>query len=563
MTRPISRPNAILDQIPNAVSSIQSFYNAWSGASANLKALLDRIDYVQTNVSQLDASSNAAVGRLRSVYQSVSNFTSLQPSPTDLATSINTLAGTLSLGPADTLVTNLNNAQTSINAVPLATLDDARSALGNLKSSLDNLSAKFAATNTAISTYDGSQTQANFDAMKTSAVSAGKTWDLSKTAKDNADVAVANASVTVVQTAANGNVGSLATSIRSGASSVDSQAAASNSAIAGQPPLGPYMSLTTSVKSVYSSMPSPKSKEVTGINSTLSTVENLLDSTPKTVRSQTSSVQSSFGSGVTQLRTKVIVKAEDIEHKNDKRVKDLDLARYRATCVLLAVAALVVVLLFVFVIINCPWGIGCAIFFILVLAALLFLLAVLFATVLVVANDGCYHSEHVVLQAIGNKSSIAPLLNYYFFGSSNTSVKSVLKNADLVDINKVEQQVVDLADVIISNFTATYTPRPRLADVLTGIRSFINTTITRIDGLIDEVGVDEVRPIYIDVKSYPCCEVTDYSFKLWVVLTFGGWLMYMSATMAMAFLGRLDQLPQSGCCGCKPLIGKNLNQVRG
>ncbi|GIL50990.1 hypothetical protein Vafri_7065 [Volvox africanus] len=546
--------------ISGANTALKSFDAAWTNVSADLGALLGRIDYVQANVSKLDAASNAAVEKLRSVYRSISSLASLQPSPTGLATSLDTLAGALSLGSAAALVADLNSAQTEINAVPLATLDAARTALGDLKSSLDSLSPKFAATKSAIDTYTSSQTQVNFDAMKNSAVSSGNTWDLSQAAKGKADTAATDTSVLQVQTAAaQGNVGSLATTIKSGASSVDSQAATSNTAITSQPPLGPYLGHTTSVKSVYATMGSPKSKELTGISNILSTVDNVLVSTPNNVKSQISSVQKSFGSGVDQLRTKVIVKADDVEEKNDKRVKDLDLARYRATCVLLAVAALVVVLLLVFVVINCPWGIGFAIFFLLVVAGLLFVLAVLFATVLVVAQDGCYHSEHIVLQALGNGSSITPLINYYFFGSNATTVKSVLKSAKLVDIDQVEQKVVDLADGIISNFTATYTPRPRLADVLTGIKSFINTTITQIDGILEEADVDEVRPIYVEVKSYPCCEVTDYSFKLWVVLTFGGWLMYMSATLAIAFLGRLDQLPQSGCCGCKPLRGKALN----
>lgn len=85
---------------------------------------------------------------------------------------------------------------------------------------------------------------------------------------------------------------------------------------------------------------------------------------------------------------------------------DIDVIRYRATCGLLGVAAFFVVLVLVVAAINCPWGIGCAIVFLLVMAALLFVLAIIFAVVLVVAQDGCHHSERIVLDALGPKSSI-------------------------------------------------------------------------------------------------------------------------------------------------------------
>ncbi|EFJ49777.1 hypothetical protein VOLCADRAFT_104224 [Volvox carteri f. nagariensis] len=559
-------------------------------------ALLDHIAYVQANVAKLDDASNAVVQKLTNVYGSIANLTALTPPPTGLASSLTALVGQLSLGPATTLVNDLNNAQTAIDAVPLATLNDARTTLGNLKSSLDSLSPKHAATNSAIATYTNSATQANFDAMKASAVAAGNTWDLSKTAKSSyprghapsrlgpggqtdADTAASSTSVAAVQTAAStGNLDSAASNVKTGATSVDSAAASTDGAIASLPAMGPYSRLTASVKSVYDSMPNPKSKELNAISSTLNTVENLLVSVPANVKSQTSSIQSSFGDGVDKLRKQVIKKVGDFEHDNEGKVDDLDLARYRAACAVLGVAAFVVVVLIVVVIINCPWGIGCAIFFLLLLAALLFLLAVVFALVLVVAQDGCHHTEHVVIEALGAKSTVRPLADYYFFGSNSTSIKAVLKNATLVDIDKVEQKVVDLADGMINDFTAKFTPQRKLSIVITDVRTFINTTLDRasdpaltrgrwvqdrggqkyIDALLEKASVAEVRPLYIGLKSYPCCDITDYSFKMWVVLTFGGWLMFISASMSMGFLGRLDQLPQSGCCGCKPLVGKGL-----
>lgn len=54
--------------------------------------------------------------------------------------------------------------------------------------------------------------------------------------------------------------------------------------------------------------------------------------------------------------------------------------------VLFAISAFFVLLLLLFVAINCPWGIGCAIVLCLVMTILLYLLSVLFAVGLVGAQ---------------------------------------------------------------------------------------------------------------------------------------------------------------------------------
>ncbi len=39
-----------------------------------------------------------------------------------------------------------------------------------------------------------------------------------------------------------------------------------------------------------------------------------------------------------------------------------------------------------------------------------------------------------------------------------------------------------------------------------------------------------------------------------MALTAGGWLLLVGAQAAMALLGRLDGLPGSSCCACRPLL---------
>lgn len=85
----------------------------------------------------------------------------------------------------------------------------------------------------------------------------------------------------------------------------------------------------------------------------------------------------------------------------------------------------------------------------------------------------------------------------------------------------------------------------------------------QIDAVLAMAGVQEVQPIYISLKEFPCCDVADVLATGWVILTFGGWLVLATCCIAMGFLSVLDRLPQSGCMGCRPLLLSRLDaQVR-
>lgn len=74
------------------------------------------------------------------------------------------------------------------------------------------------------------------------------------------------------------------------------------------------------------------------------------------------------------------------------------------------------------------------------------------------------------------------------------------------------------------------------------------------DALLALASASVVRPLYAALKAVPCCHVAGWVAETWVALTAGGWLLLGGAQAAMALLGRLDGLPGSSCCACRPLL---------
>ncbi|KXZ51090.1 hypothetical protein GPECTOR_14g73 [Gonium pectorale] len=542
-------------QIPATTSSLNSFLAAWNAYSPSLAALIARVDSIQADVVQLDPATTVALQPLRTLQSNLTSLLARSPSPTALASNLTALASELSLGPAASLITAFN---TTLAAVPPAALDGARGAVAAVKAALEALQPKKDATAAALGVYGGSASQANFNALKATAAGAGNTAALTTAAQAASSAAASNASLIAVQTAvASGGLVSTAAAINVTLGSASSAAAAVASRLSpgGRvPALGPYTALTATAKATYDSLPATKSAVVDTVLTTVSDLQRQLVSVPDNVRAQVAEAQSSFRSGVSDLRGQVINKVTKFEADRKPTLDKADKYRYQATVAVFAVSAAFAACLLLFVGLNCPWGVAAAVVLQLAAAALLFLLAALFASGLVVAQDGCYHAEHIAVSSLSASSNVKPLLQYYFFAPLNASVQSALQSAGLVDVERVRGQVTGQARAVISNFTTLYSPRWKLQPTLDSAQAFINGTESRIDSILAMAGADRVRPLYEALKAAPCCEAATQGGQSWVLLTFCGWLLMFTSNVAFGFLSRLDQLPQSGCCGCKPLL---------
>ncbi len=62
-------------------------------------------------------------------------------------------------------------------------------------------------------------------------------------------------------------------------------------------------------------------------------------------------------------------------------------------------------------------------------------------------------------------------------------------------------------------------------------------------------------------QAYLCCPIPDSFSVLWTSLTFAGWVIMILVGVSNAYLRRLDMV-DTGCCGCRPLFGRRMQQVR-
>ncbi len=81
----------------------------------------------------LDANTTASVNRLRTVYNNVTSLLAQTPTPSQLASNLTTLSSTLTIGSTANFTTDLNNVDTAVFNVPLATLTGARTQLATVQ----------------------------------------------------------------------------------------------------------------------------------------------------------------------------------------------------------------------------------------------------------------------------------------------------------------------------------------------------------------------------------------------------------------------------------------------
>lgn len=161
----------------------------------------------------------------------------------------------------------------------------------------------------------------------------------------------------------------------------------------------------------------------------------------------------------------VVKRVDDFRYDWEDDLDKYDTYRYQATCALYGVMAFVLLVFIVVVAINCPWGIGCSIFFLLLLLVLLFLLAAAFAVALVGLQEGCYHSEAVVLEIAGGSKSTSPSQSSAAASGSPGSTGSVGTGASgAIDLSSVDPNDLTPAEAeALANAIAS-----GLADVFAG-----------------------------------------------------------------------------------------------
>mmetsp|Transcript_31052 Transcript_31052/g.68938 ORF Transcript_31052/g.68938 Transcript_31052/m.68938 type:complete len:555 (+) Transcript_31052:198-1862(+) len=231
----------------------------------------------------------------------------------------------------------------------------------------------------------------------------------------------------------------------------------------------------------------------------------------------------------------------------------------------LGAGILLMFLLLIFSLVHCPCAMVWTAIFTLFLIVFYFLMAAVLAMALVGMTDGCGDTETILISLA--PTQFAPMVQYYLSPTTPTSdLEAVLKQADVIDIPKITAQI----NAPMYNVTATFTSQvkqlpPPYNVTLAADLATLNASALAIagaigassppTGVLGEASYSKVNPLYLEVKSYGCCNVADEVAVLWSALTAEGWLLMIMVAFVMILLGRLDRIPQSGCCcACSCLL---------
>eukprot|EP00878_Enallax_costatus_P042646 GHUV01050075.1.p1 GENE.GHUV01050075.1~~GHUV01050075.1.p1 ORF type:complete len:277 (+),score=57.47 GHUV01050075.1:182-1012(+) len=186
-----------------------------------------------------------------------------------------------------------------------------------------------------------------------------------------------------------------------------------------------------------------------------------------------------------------------------------------------------------------------------IITVLYFLLAVIIALLISVLFLGCGDMEHLILQFASQLSpTYAPVLTYYFGSDSTLTLKSVLKSANLVDIDAMIAQIVNSQGTVLSSLSGSWTFKSKPLTILGGINGTIAGIDQGVNTLLTTVGRDGMIPVYGDVKGLVCCLVPDFLSSMWIGLTFAGIFAFALIFCTFFYIGKLDKTPRKDCCGC-------------
>jgi hypothetical protein len=219
-----------------------------------------------------------------------------------------------------------------------------------------------------------------------------------------------------------------------------------------------------------------------------------------------------------------------------------------------------------FMSIHCPAGIATSTFIALVLSLVLFVLDLVFATVMLAGSDVCPNSEVIIYQSVAPQ--YRPLISYYSSSSIPLqAIEDILASSSLLNTTDIGYQISSNVqygssqlDSIISSLPDLYqasltTIRANLTGSVNNIINAIGSSLPTPSGLVATLTWSVVHPLYASTKMTACCTVLTQITFLWAIHATLAWLLLLTSWVAMMLLIRLDKLPSSGdCCSCSCLI---------
>ena len=97
---------------------------------------------------------------------------------------------------------------------------------------------------------------------------------------------------------------------------------------------------------------------------------------------------------------------------------------------------------------------------------------------------------------------------------------------------------------LLQGVTGQYTLRSKLQAVVDGIQGLAGNVTMEIDTAMDLIDYADIHPIYLQAKSFICCDTVSNMFgNLWLSLFISGAMSIVLIMSMFAYIKRLDELP--------------------
>jgi hypothetical protein len=308
--------------------------------------------------------------------------------------------------------------------------------------------------------------------------------------------------------------------------------------------------LLGSLSEAYSLLPNPASQAILMAQTSL---RDLVDDVTSLVGDAIATLEGITRDGTEQLddiSNEVMDNINQAQADYEPTLRQIDYYRQAALYCIFFVTAAMALLIVIGVWRVWPFGIKVGLVAMLVLITLSTLLCAATTVGLGVGTDGCDHIENIAVNELLQASPAGQSIAKYYFYNQGGNLTAILKTSFDIDI----QEVLDLVQAARSDIQTQLEGQFSLGPLLLQhVQSAVNTSYlidAGIQQLLVNLSHENVFPVYVDIKSYPCCTVLDMGGGVWggmVVLNVCGVALAVVAMFIIRFMDNNLDTRSKGC----------------
>lgn len=334
----------------------------------------------------------------------------------------------------------------------------------------------------------------------------------------------------------------------------------------------------------------PQAAKVVSITNTIvQTVAKVLKFANETSAIATKYVQDYSGKPL-EFQQKITQQVVKLKNKIGGITSTIDAARYYIILSIYIVTMLMMAFTIVAVLVNVPWLVMTAAWIAFIFMMLLFIIALVYCWILVIAQDACTNAEAVIVANL--PGALAYVVGFYFWHTTNgnfaaITIEQVLEVGKLLDLgelgavvgggidevaywllptlrelelrNDTTLPVNNTITVPVYNTTSNTTEFKEmlLSHAMTVQSGIVSSSLQEIGQalkyLLKSVGFEEINQRYINLKNFICCTTPDKLSLAWNLDVAQGWLAWGTVALGVVPLLILvyDKLRFSkSCCKC-------------